>query len=109
MTRQIHDDHRIAQRETLTNQMAVQAGVIIIAMKQKRRTCARLGQLKVLRNQGVITTGNRADSMAVVTSEAVSVNPVVAAIGSQRRSLLGLKPSQIDGCQLFPERLDICR
>ena len=109
MTRQIHDDHRIAQRETLTNQMAVQAGVIIIAMKQKRRACAGLGQLKVLDNQGVITTGNRADSMAVVTAEAVSVNPVVAAIGSQRRSLLGLNLSQIDGCQLFPERLGICR
>jgi len=109
VTRQIHDDHRIAQRETLTNQMAVQAGVIIIAMKQKRRACAGLGQLKVLDNQSVITTGNRADSMAVVTAEAVSVNPVVAAIGSQRRSLLGLNPSQIDGCQLFPERLDICR
>ena len=109
MTRQIHDDHRIAQRETLTNQMAVQAGVIIIAMKQKRRACAGLGQLKVLGNQSVITTGNRADSMGVLTAEAVSVNPVVAAIGSQRRSLLGLNPSQIDGCQLFPERLGICR
>ena len=109
MTRQIYDDHRIAQRETLTNQMAVQAGVIIIAMKQKRRACAGLGQLKVLGNQSVITTGNRADSMAVVTAEAVSVNPVVAAIGSQRRSLLGLNPSQIDGCQLFPERLGFCR
>ena len=89
--------------------MAVQAGVIIIAMKQKCRACTGLGQLKVLGNQGVFTTGNRADSMAVVTAEAVSVNPVVAAIGSQRRSLLGLNPRQIDGCQLFPERLDICR
>ena len=47
--------------------------------------------------------------MAVVTPEAVSVNPVVAAIGSQRRSLLGLRPRQIDGCQLFPESLGIGR
>ena len=49
------------------NQMAVQEGVIIIAMKQKCRACSDLGQLKVLGSQDVITTEKRTNAMAVVT------------------------------------------
>lgn len=89
------------------NQMAVQEGVIIIAMKQKCRACSDLGQLKVLGSQNVIATGKRTDAMAVVIPEVVGVNAVMAAVVSQRHSLLGLRPIQIDGCQLSPERFGI--